>query len=149
LIQRRKDFRADAALVEEVTRNKKVTVHTEAVVRAFLGKEKLTGVKLESVEDKIQYELDVDGVFLEIGLLPNTDPLKGLLQLNERREVPIKRDQSTSLEGLFAAGDVTDSEEKQVSIAVGQGSLAAISAHKYLLKRELTTSKAGLKEPWE
>lgn len=149
LIHRRKDFRADAALAQEVFKAKKVTVHTPMIVRSFMGKKKLTGVRLESVDGKERYDLNVDGVFLEIGLTPNTSPINGLVELNERGEVPVNKDQSTSVKGLFAAGDATDIEEKQISIAVGQGALAALTAHKYLMQSGLTGSKIGLKETWQ
>ena len=149
LIHRRKEFRADAELVQEVLKAKNITIHTPMIVRSFLGKDKLTGVRLESVDGKERYDLNVDGVFLEVGLTPNTSPLKGLVELNERGEVPVNRDQSTSVKGLFAAGDATAVEEKQISIAVGQGALAALTAHKYLIQNGLTRSKIGLKEPWQ
>jgi alkyl hydroperoxide reductase subunit F len=69
--------------------------------------------------------------------------------LNEWGEVPINRDQSTTILGLFAAGDVTDVKEKQISIAVGQGALAALSAYRYLVENKLTKSKIGIKESWQ
>jgi alkyl hydroperoxide reductase subunit F len=149
LIHRRKEFKADAALVQEVLKVKNLTVHTDTVVRSFLGKDKLTGVRLESVDGKDRFDLNVDGVFLEIGLNPNTSPLKVLVELNKRGEVPVSKDQSTTIKGLFAAGDVTDVEEKQISIAVGQGALAALAAHRYLVQNQLTSSKIGPKEQWE
>jgi alkyl hydroperoxide reductase subunit F len=149
LIHRRKDFKADATLVQEALKAKNITIHTPMIIRSFLGKDKLTGVRLESVDQKERYDLNVDGVFLEIGLKPNTTPLKGLVELNERGEVPVNRDQSTSVKGLFAAGDATDVEEKQISIAVGQGALAALTTHKYLVQNGLTESKIGLKELWQ
>lgn len=149
LIHRRKDFRADSALVQEVLKAKNVTVHAPMTVRAFLGQDKLTGVRLESVDGKDRYDLNAEGVFLEVGLTPNTMALKDLVDLNERGEVPVNKDQSTSVDGLFAAGDATDVEEKQISIAVGQGALAALSAHKYLVQNKLTTSKISLKEEWQ
>ncbi|UCD26867.1 MAG: FAD-dependent oxidoreductase, partial [Candidatus Bathyarchaeota archaeon] len=121
LIHRRKEFRADKVLLQEAQRAKNVTLHTSMVVRSFLGKDKLSGVRLESIDGKKKVDLNVEGVFLEIGLTPNTKPLKGLIKLNSRREVPVNKDQSTTLGGLFSAGDVTDVEEKQISIAVGQG----------------------------
>ena len=119
------------------------------IVRSFLGTDKLTGVRLESVDGKDRYDLNVDGVFLEIGLTPNSDRLKGLVELNEAGEVPVNKDQSTSVKGLFAAGDVTDVEEKQISIAVGQGASAALAAHKYLVQNGLAKTKIGLREPWQ
>jgi alkyl hydroperoxide reductase subunit F len=149
LIHRRKQFKADEALVKEVLNAKNVVLHTPTVVRSFFGENKLAGLTLESVDSKDKFDLKVDGVFLEIGLTPNSDPLKGLLQLNERGEVPVNKDQSTSVAGLFAAGDVTDVEEKQIVIAVGQGALAALSAHKYLTRSGLTKSKISLRESWQ
>lgn len=141
LIHRRKEFRADDVLVEEARQAKNVTFHTSMVVRSFLGKYKLTGVRLESVDGKERFDLNVDGVFLEIGLAPNTGPLKGLVGLNNRGEVPVNKDQSTAVEGLFAAGDVTDVEEKQISIAVGQGASAALTAYKHLMEKRLPKVK--------
>lgn len=149
LIHRRKEFRADKALVQEARNAKNVTFHTPMIVHSFLGKDRLVGVRLESVEGKERYDLNVDGVFLEIGLTPNTIPVKNLVELNSRGEVKVNKDQSTTIEGLFAAGDVTDVEEKQISIAVGQGALAALSAHKYLVENKLTKSRIGLKESWQ
>jgi alkyl hydroperoxide reductase subunit F len=149
LIHRRKQFKADEALVKEVLGAKNVVLHTPMVVRSFFGENKLAGLTLESVDGRDRFDLNVDGVFLEIGLTPNSDPLKGLLQLNDRGEVPVNRDQSTSVVGLFAAGDVTDVEEKQIAIAVGQGALAALSAHKYLAQSGLTKSKISLRESWQ
>lgn len=149
LIHRRKEFRADEFLVEDILESDKIKIHTPMIVKAFLGKEKLTRVSLESVNGKEKLDIKVDGVFLEIGLIPNSLPLKNLLELNRWGEVPVKRDQSTTVPGLFAAGDVTDVEEKQISIAVGDGTKAALAAHKYLVENKLTKSKIGVKESWQ
>ncbi len=148
IVHRRREFRADAVLVKEILQGRNITVHTPMIVRAFLGKDKLSGVRLESVDGREKLDLKVDGVFLEIGLAPNTDPLKGLIDLNERGEVPVKPDQSTTLNGFFAAGDVTSVDEKQISIAVGQGALAALSAYKYLVEHKLISQKAAKKDLW-
>jgi alkyl hydroperoxide reductase subunit F len=149
LIHRRSEFKAEAALLQEVSQTSVVTVHTPMVVRSFLGKDKLTGIRLESSDGKKRLDLSLDGVFLEIGLTPNTQPVKGLIEVNGRGEIPIKKDLSTAIPAFFAAGDVTDIAEKQISIAVGQGALAALSAHRYLVKNKLTRSPIGLKESWQ
>jgi alkyl hydroperoxide reductase subunit F len=149
IIHRRKEFKADAALVKEVLSAKNIKVHTPMIVHSFLGKEKLTGVRLESPDRKERLDLKVDGVFLEIGLTPNSGPMKSLVTLNQWGEVPINRDQSTTVPGLFAAGDVTDVEEKQISISVGDGAKAALSAYKYLVENKLIESKGSLKESWQ
>lgn len=149
LVHRKNDFRADAELVKEVRKAGNVTLHAPMEVREYLGEEKLKGVRLESPDGKEKLDLAVDGVFLEIGLTPNSAPLKDLVRLNPFGEVAVDRAQNTEEKGLFAAGDVTDTEEKQISIAVGQGAQAALSAYKYLADNNLTKSKAGKKEAWQ
>ena len=149
LVHRRDEFRADEALVQEVFRAKNAVLHTPMIVKSFLGKDKLTGVRLESVDGKDRLDLSVEGVFLEIGFEPNTNPLKDLVELNEWKEVPVDKAQSTRVQGLFAAGDVTDVSEKQISIAVGQGAMASITAHRYLVENKLSSSKIGSKETWQ
>lgn len=149
LVHRRPDFRADAALVEEVRRAGNVIFHTPMGIQEYLGVDKLTGIRLGSPDGREKLDLAVDGVFLEIGLTPNSAPLKDFIQLNPVGEVPVGRDQSTTEKGLFAAGDVTDTEEKQISIAVGQGAQAALSAYKYLADNKLTRSRIATKETWQ
>jgi thioredoxin-disulfide reductase len=149
LIHRRKDFTADKKLSEEVLNSGNVTTHTPMEVRAFLGKKKLTGIRLKSADSRKKLDITVDGVFLEIGLSPNSVPMKDIIELNQWGEVPVKKDQSTSIPGLFAAGDVTDSEEKQISISVGDGAKAALSAHKFLVANKLTRSSMDTKETWQ
>ena len=149
MIHRRNEFRADEALIQAVRKSSTVSFHTPIIVNSFLGDDKLTGVRLKSVDGKDRFDLKVDGVFLEIGLTPNSDPLRELVELNEWKEVPTDRDQSTKIDGLFAAGDVTDVKEKQISIAAGQGASAALAAHKYLVENDLTKSGIGLNESWQ
>jgi alkyl hydroperoxide reductase subunit F len=86
-------------------------------------------------------------VFLEIGLSPNTDPVAGIAPLDERGEVQVKPDRSTTVPGFFAAGDVADVAEKQISVAVGDGTLAALTAYKYLLDRNLVV-RASTADDW-
>ncbi len=148
LIHRRKSFKADAALVEEIEGNPKVKFHTPYQVRAFIGNGRLTGIEIYSPEDEQTKTLEVDGVFLEIGLSPNTEPVKELIKLNQRGEVPVNPDKSTELPGFFAAGDVTNIPEKQISVAVGDGALAALTAYKYLVDNKLVTKKSGVDDEW-
>jgi alkyl hydroperoxide reductase subunit F len=149
LINRRREFRADVSLVEEVRKAKNVIFHVPMEVKAFLGDAALVAVRVESVDGREKVDLPIDGVFLEVGLTPNSSVLRGLIELNRFGEVPVGKNQSTSVPGLFAAGDVTDVAEKQISIAVGQGAMAALSAYKYLVENQLIKPKAGLRENWE
>lgn len=145
LIHRRSEFTADHALVDEVKGYPNVRTYTDTIVAEVLGKEKLTGIRIKSLEGKHINDLEVDGIFYEIGLNPLTGAVKKLLKLNTSEEIPVNRDNSTEVQGFYAAGDATDVEEKQISIAVGDGAKAALAAHKYLLDNKLTRSlvKAG------
>jgi thioredoxin-disulfide reductase len=149
LVHRREEFTADPALQREVLNTESITIHKNSLVSEILGKETLEGMKIKSTSGDGEREILVDGIFLEIGLTPNSAPARGLIDLNPAGEIPADRDCATSLPGFFAAGDVTDTAEKQISIAVGDGARAALAAHKYLLKAGLTRSKAAAGESWQ
>jgi NADH-dependent peroxiredoxin subunit F len=126
------DFQADPVLVEEVRKSPRVIVHLKTQIREFVGDAELSGVRVAAVDGSDRYDLPVDGVFLEIGLVPNSEPIAGLVELNANAEVPVGRDQSTAVAGLFAAGDVTDEPDKQIIVAAGAGARAALTADRYL-----------------
>jgi alkyl hydroperoxide reductase subunit F len=148
LVHRRDAFNADASLVNDAKKAKNVTFHTNMVVGEFLGNDKLTGVRLRSTTGKKTKDLHVDGVFLEIGLTANTDPIKDFIELNEKGEIPVQQDNATSISGFFAAGDVTDVPEKQIVVAAGEGAKAALSTYKYLIGKKLIAGKA-MPDAWE
>ena len=79
--------------------------------------------------------LDVDGVFIEIGLFPNTDFAIDLLETNERGEIRVDRHGGTGIRGVFAAGDVTDNRDKQIVVSAGEGARAALAAFDHLVKQ--------------
>lgn len=135
------EFQADPPLINEVSNARNVQLHPGMQVKEFLGQDKLQGIRIESNDGKIRFDLLVQGVFLEIGLAPNTDAVKGLIELNGQGEIPVQRDQSTTVPGFFAAGDVTDEPQKQIVVAAGAGAKAALSAYDYVLK---STLKAGM-----
>lgn len=135
-------FKADPILVDEVRQaGQKVQFHLGAQVREFLGKEKLEGVRLVSGEGEPLEDLAVDGVFLEIGLEPNSAAVAQLVELNDRKEVSVDRNQATAIPGLFAAGDVTDEPEKQIIVAAGAGAKAALAADRYLSTLNVNSGK--------
>jgi alkyl hydroperoxide reductase subunit F len=141
LIHRRNDFRADDSLVREIKALPQVRLYPDTTVREYLGGDKLQAVRLLTSDGKREFELEVDAVFLEIGLMPNTDPAKGLIELNSRGEIPVEKDNSTSIPGFFAAGDSTDVADKQIIIAAGEGAKAAIGAYNYLIAHKLFEKK--------
>ena len=135
LIHIRDDFQADPVLVGQIRRAEVdgiVQFHLNSQIREFLGRDQLEGLRLAGPAGEIGEDLAVQGVFLEIGLEPNSALLTDLLTLNENDEVPVERDQSTTVAGLFAAGDVTDEMDKQIVISAGAGAKAALAADRYL-----------------
>ena len=127
------DFQADQVLIDQVTAHNNVKLHPGMHVTCFLGETRLTGVRLQGVEGAANnFDLAVEGVFLEIGLEPNTGPVAELLALNTVGEIIVDREQSTSIAGFFAAGDCTDVKHKQIVIASGDGARAALTADAYL-----------------
>jgi len=97
------------------------------------GDDVLNSAMLRNLSDGSSVTLPVAGIFIEIGLIPNSAVVKGLVSLNKNDEIIVSCDCSTSLPGVFAAGDVTTVPEKQIIVAAGEGAKAAISAYKYLL----------------
>lgn len=149
LVHRRRTFRAESTLVKELTGAEKLRLYTPYEVVEFLGKEQLEGMVIKDIETGDKMSLTVQGVFLEVGMEAKAQPVSKILKVNEMGEIPVSKDMSTEVQGLFAAGDVTDVHEKQISIAVGQGALAALSAYEYLFRMGLIHRKALERDSWE
>ncbi len=111
---------------------KNLNIYTEYQTTNIEGQDFVNGLVIKDLKNGEKKRLDVTGVFIEIGLLPNSDPVKGLIKLNKRGEVPITPACETEISGLYAAGDVTDVPEKQIVVAAGEGAKAALQAHRYL-----------------
>jgi len=122
----------DLTMRQKVKEAMNVTILNNAQVTAVFGDKFVSGIKIRN-NGKFE-ELSVSGIFVEIGLVPNSDFAAGLKR-NQRNEIKIKMDNQTSVPGIFAAGDVTDVSEKQIIIAAGEGSKAALSAFRYLAKK--------------
>lgn len=126
---------ADKILQDKLSKLSNVNVITNAQTTEFVGDEKLTGLKFIDRNTNEEKILEFAGIFLQIGQIPNTEWLKNKIKLNERGEIIVKNDQATNIEGVFAAGDVTDSLYKQIVIAQGSGASAALSAFNYLIRK--------------
>jgi NADH-dependent peroxiredoxin subunit F len=129
LINVTSELACDAVMKEKALASDKVTVFNNARVTSILGEKFVNGIKL--MKEGKEGTLPVQGVFVEIGLLPNSEFVKGV-ELNERKEIKVNPRNETNIPGLFAAGDVTDVPEKQIIIAAGEGSKAALRAFHYL-----------------
>ena len=123
----------DAIMRQKLEESKIVDVLNDTEVTAILGDKFVNGIKIKN-EGKEEV-LAVQGVFVEIGLIPNSDFVKEI-DRNQIGEIKINCRNETSLEGIFAAGDVTDVPEKQIIIAAGEGSKAALSAFRYLARHK-------------
>ena len=134
-------FQAFEHYIDEAKRNPKISFIMESQIIEFIGEEKLTSVKIKSLSDEIT-EMKVDGVFILIGYEPNTESLKEIISLNEKKEIIVDSNLQTSLPGVFAAGDSIQKKYRQVTTAVADGTIAALSAAEYLnhlKKKELVT----------
>jgi len=132
-----KGWQADEALQERVKQTGKAGLLDYHQVIRIEGKDRVTGVVIKNRENEKEENLDANGVFVEIGLLPNNESVKNLVELNEQGEVIVDCSCRTSIEGLFAAGDVTTVPHKQIVISAGEGAKAALSAYNYLINRSL------------
>jgi len=119
----------DGIMQDKVRADKKVSIFNNSRVKEILGDAFVQAIKIE--EDKEEKMLDVQGIFVEIGLIPNSDFAVDL-EKNERKEIVVNQRNETNILGVFAAGDVTNVPEKQIIIAAGEGAKAVLSAFRYL-----------------
>lgn len=128
-------LRADAVLQKKMYSMPNVTVITNALSKEVLGANgKVTTLRYEDRANNQMHDVALEGIFVQIGLLPNTDWLKGVIDLSPRGEVIIDQKGETSMPGVFAAGDCTTVPYKQIIIAMGEGAKASLSAFDYLIR---------------
>jgi alkyl hydroperoxide reductase subunit F len=126
-------WRADPVLIERARASEKVRWLAGHRVVRIEGTEEVTGIVVAPTAGGPEELIELEGVFLEIGLQPNTDFLKGFVELNEYGEIVIDARCRTSVPGVFAAGDVSNTPEKQIIVAAGEGAKAALGVYQYLL----------------
>jgi alkyl hydroperoxide reductase subunit F len=135
LIEFLDQLKADAVLVNKLRSLPNVTVHTNAQTTQITGDgQKVNGLRYKNRASGEEHAVELAGVFVQIGLVPNTDWLKGTVELSKYGEIIIDAKCETSLPGVFAAGDVTTVPFKQIIIATGEGSKAALSAFDHLIR---------------
>jgi alkyl hydroperoxide reductase subunit F len=134
-------LRADEVLQRKLRSLPNVTVITQAQTTEVIGDgTKVNGMRYTDRQTGQTMTLELEGIFVQIGLLPNTDWLKGIVNLSAHGEIEIDAKGQTSVPGVFAAGDVTTVPYKQIIIAMGEGSKAALSAFDHLIRRPVSTS---------
>lgn len=132
LVLRRDVFRADKILVDKLLQYKNIEIIYKTKLKRINGKEKVESVILDvNGQEK---EMRIDGVFIEVGLTPNSEFVKDFVALNKWGEIIVDCSCKTSVEGCFAAGDITIVPEKQIIISAGEGAKAAVSAFKYVME---------------
>ena len=135
LIEFDSQLRADAVLQRKLHSLPNVKVITSALTTEVLGNgEKVTGLRYKDRTTDEMHDVALEGIFVQIGLLPNTDWLKGTVELSPRGEIIVDAKGQTSIPGVFAAGDVTTVPYKQIVIAVGEGAKASLAAFDHLIR---------------
>jgi NADH-dependent peroxiredoxin subunit F len=128
----RSTIRADEVYVRRFEAQKNIILHSNSVVAALHGDNLLSAITIKDRLTNEELKINLEGVFAEIGWLPNTDFVSDLLKLNDQKEIIIDINCQTSVPGIFAAGDVTNIKGKQIIIAAGEGAKAALEAYDYL-----------------
>ncbi len=139
-IVHRSQFTAESVMLEKVKAMTNVEMISPDEVAEIRGEQTVKSVILKSGK-----EIETDGVIVEVGYVVDTSLFKGLVDINEKNQVKTDITQATSMEGIFAAGDLTNSPYKQIVISAGEGAKAALSAYDYIQKIE---GKRGIIADW-
>jgi alkyl hydroperoxide reductase subunit F len=142
LIEFDKALRADAVLQRKLNSLKNVDVFTNAQTTEITGDQKVNGLVYKDRATGELKKVALEGVFIQIGLVPNTDWLKGVVELTKHGEIVVDARGQTSVPGVFAAGDVTTVPFKQIIIAAGDGAKAALGAFDHLIRTSAPAEEA-------
>ncbi|MGD1994138.1 MAG: thioredoxin-disulfide reductase [Anaerolineae bacterium] len=132
IVHRRDELRATKIYQERAFANPKVYFKWDSVVEEVLGDDTVTGIRLRNVKSGEESVLDVDGVFIYIGMVPRTEIFEAQLELDDWGYVVSDKRMHTSVPGVFVAGDVQDPLYRQIVVATGSGAIAAMEAEKFL-----------------
>ena len=128
----RSQFRADKILVDELYKQEKIDLHLQTQILTIEGDDYLTHIRAFDKANETEFDIHADGIFIEIGNVPNSQLFTDFIDLNDSGEILIDHKGSTSIPGIFAAGDVTTVAYKQIIIATSDGAKAALSANDYI-----------------
>jgi alkyl hydroperoxide reductase subunit F len=132
IVVHRSEFRADQINLDQMFANDKISVFKQTQILKIVGDTMMRGVEVLDKTTNQQRKIEADGIFIEIGNVPNSGLFDGLLELNESKEIVIDDRHQTSVAGCFAAGDVTTALYKQIIVAVADGAKAALAANEYI-----------------
>lgn len=131
-IVHRSQFRADQIILDQLNKFDNVEIYLQTQIESVYGDKLMGGVKVLDKASGDKREISANGMFVEIGYLPNSEWLNGVVALNQRGEVITDALGTTDVAGIFAAGDITEVAYKQVIVAAGEGAKAALSANDYI-----------------
>ncbi|PIQ07800.1 MAG: pyridine nucleotide-disulfide oxidoreductase [Ignavibacteriales bacterium CG18_big_fil_WC_8_21_14_2_50_31_20] len=129
-------FQALEHYIDEAKGNPKINFVMESEIVEFFGDDKLNMVKIENMKTHEFSEMNIDGVFILIGYIPNTDVFEGIVELTNRKEIITTRDMETNIPGVFAAGDCTAKKYRQVTTAVADGTISGLAAVEYVSNKK-------------
>lgn len=132
LIELQDRLMGDEYLQDRVNNNENITVHTSTTVDEINGDDKLESIVIKNVKDDSTQKLDINGLFIEIGLIANSDFVGEMLETNRAKEIIINERNETGVEGIWAAGDVTNIIDKQIITSAAEGAKAALRVNQYL-----------------
>lgn len=139
VLQHRDELKADQVLQERLRSLPNVTVLMNASTQEITGTDKVNGLTYVDRVTGEERHIELEGVFIQIGLLPNTEFLHGTIDLNAHGEIIIDNHGATSMPGVFAAGDCTNTVYKQIIISMGSGATAALGAFDYMIRNTAPT----------
>lgn len=149
IIHRRQHFRASKIMLERARNHPKIAFALDTVVDEVLGDGEVTGLRLRNVKTEAQSELPVQGLFVAIGHLPNTELFRGVVDMDDKGYIRQHRHTMTNVPGVFAAGDVADHRYRQAVTAAGDGCRAAIDAERWLEEQhQVDISKVQPADMW-
>lgn len=124
--------KASKVLLDRADEEDKISIRCAAKITAVVGEDHMTGLEIEDRDTGEKSRLDAEGLLVRVGLSPNTDFLKGTLELTRTGQIPVDMNMQTKLPGVFAAGDVRENSPMQIATAVGDGVTAAMALGRYL-----------------
>lgn len=134
IIHRRDEFRAAKSIVEKAMNNEKINIIWDTVVEEIYGDGIVEGVKLKNVKTGEATDFRTDGVFMFVGTKPISEFAKGVVEMDQKGYIKADEEMRTSVEGIFAAGDVRIKSLRQVITAAADGAIAAVNSEKYIEK---------------
>jgi len=132
LIHRNESLRAFETLIDEVKSRPNIEIVLNSEIKEISGDGKVEKILVRNIKDNSEREITTDGVFIEVGRIASTDLVADLVERNEKNQIIVNEKGETKTPGLYAAGDVTNCETKQITVAVGQATLATLNAYQYL-----------------